>query len=210
MPTLLRIDSSPLPGEFSFSRQLTEEFVQQWKRNTPNGRVISRDLATTDLKPIDAEWIAAAYTPKASLTAGQRELFATSDELLAELEAADEYVVGVSMHNFTIPGGLKLWIDQIVRVGRTFTYENNAPAGLLRGKRVTVLVASGGVYDQGSPRAVLNFVEPYLRHIFSFIGVKEVNFVYAGGTSRSRQGTDRETILQPAFASIRAQFKAAA
>ena len=123
MATLLRIDSSPLGDGASFSRHLTSEFVEKWKATHPGGVVISRDVTTTKLSPIDGEWIGAAYTPKASRTPRQREVLALSDELIAELKAADEFVIGVPMHNFSIPGGLKLWIDQVARVGETFSYE---------------------------------------------------------------------------------------
>src|SRR5208283_513681 len=199
MSTLLRIDSSPLSSEASFSRQLTAEYVQQWSQTHPGGRIISRDLATTTLPVVSAGWISAAYTPEANLTASQRETLATSEELIAELQAADEYVIGVSMHNFSIPGGLKLWIDQVVRAGKTFAYENNVPVGLLRDKKVTFLVASGGVYEQGSPRAFMNFVEPYLRSLFNYLGVTDISFVNAGGTAMLRHGVQRERILQPAL-----------
>jgi FMN-dependent NADH-azoreductase len=206
MATLLRIDSSPLGEGASFSRQLTAEFVQQWKRAHPDGNVITRDVAATGLSPINAEWIGAAYAPKASLNPRQREVLAISDELIAEIKAADEYVIGVAMHNFSIPAALKLWIDQIARAGETFSYENGVPAGLLHNKKATFLVASGGVYEQGSPGFAMNFIEPYLRSLFSFMGVTETNFISAGGTARQRFGVDREAILQPALASIHGQL----
>jgi FMN-dependent NADH-azoreductase len=209
MPTLLRIDSSPFEGETSFSRRLTTEFVQQWKRNHPDGNVITRDLAATNLPPLDAEWIAAVYAPKGSLTSRQSDVLALSDELIAELKGADEYVIGVAMHNFSIPSVLKLWIDQVVRIGETFSYENGAPVGLLRNKKATFLVATGGVYDAGTPRADMNFIEPYLRSLFAFLGVTETSFINASGTSRLRFGVGRETILQPALRSIQSQFQAA-
>jgi FMN-dependent NADH-azoreductase len=209
MATLLRIDSSPLGDGASFSRQLTSEFVEKWNRSHPDGRVITRDVAATRLSPLDAEWIGAAYTPKENRTQRQREVLALSDELIAELKSADEFVIGVPMHNFSIPGALKLWIDQVARVGETFSYENGAPAGLLQDKKATFLVASGGVYDQGTPGFALNFIEPYLQSLFSFIGVKDITFISASGTARSRFGVNRGTILQPAFASIHGQLQAA-
>ena len=209
MTTLLRIDSSPLGSERSFSRQLTSEFVERWQQTHPGGKVITRDLAITKLPRVNAEWIGAAYTPEGSLTHGQKEILAISDELIAELHAADEYVFGVPMHNFSIPSTLKLWIDQIVRAGKTFSYENGKPTGLLVNKKATFLVASGGVYDQGTPMAVMNFVEPYLRSMFNFIGVTDTSFINAGGTAALRQGVDAGAILQPAVASIRAQFQTA-
>jgi FMN-dependent NADH-azoreductase len=209
MATLLRIDSSPLGAGTSFSRQLTGEFVQEWQRRNPDGKVITRDLAATELRPVHAEWIAAAHTPEANLTSRQREILATSDELIAELKAADEYVIGVPMHNFSIPSVLKLWINQVARAGKTFSYQNGAPAGLLLDKKATFITASGGVYDQGSPAAAMNFVEPYLRSVFGFIGVTDTHFVNAGGTGKVNYGVDRQTILEPALASIREKFKAA-
>lgn len=202
MATLLRIDSSPLAEGASFSRQLTAEFVDRWKRTHPDGKILTRDIASTGLSPVDAEWIGAAHTPQPSLTPRQHGVLALSNELIAELKAADEYVIGVAMHNFSIPAGLKLWIDQIARAGETFSYEGGVPAGLLQNKKATFLVATGGVYDKGSPAFALNFVEPYLRSLFTFIGVKDTNFINVSGTARQRFGVDRVTILQPALASI--------
>jgi FMN-dependent NADH-azoreductase len=206
MATLLRIDSSPLGSDASFSRQLTNEFVQRWQRANVDGKVVTRDLVTTKLEPLSAEWIGAAYTPEGSLSPRQQELLALSNQLIAELESADEYVIGVAMHNFSIPAVLKLWIDQVARAGKTFSYQNGTPAGLLRNKKATFFLASGGVYDQGTPMAVMNFVEPYLRSLFGFIGVTDVTFINAGGTGKLQYGVDRQTILQPALASIHAQF----
>jgi FMN-dependent NADH-azoreductase len=208
MATLLRIDSSPLAQDASFSRQLTAEFVEHWKATRPGGKVLTRDLAATALSPIDAQWIGAAYTPKTNLTPGQQEILALSNELIDELRTADEYVIGVAMHNFSVPGAFKLWIDQIARAGETFSYEGGVPAGLLNKKKATFLVASGGVYDKGSPGFAMNFIEPYLKSLFSFIGVTDTNFISASGTARQRFGMDRDTILQPALASIHGQMQA--
>jgi len=210
MSTLFRIDSSPQGGESSISRQLTTEFVQQWRQAHPDGKVITRDLTGTGLPVVTADWIGAAFTPEADRTPHQRKVLAISEELVRELQTADEYVIGVPMYNFSIPAVLKLWIDQIVRAGKTFSYEGGAPAGLLLQKKATFLVASGGVYDPGTPMAAMNFAEPYLRSIFAFVGVKDVRFVHAGGTAKLKYGADRNTILQPALASIRALLSAAA
>src|SRR5580693_7814433 len=100
MSTLLRVDSSPFPGEASFSRQLTSKFVAHWQESHPDGRVIDRALAQTSLEPVNASWIAAVYTPEGNRTPDQNAALEGSDELIAELQAADEYVFGVSMHNF--------------------------------------------------------------------------------------------------------------
>ena len=120
MATLLHLDSSPLAS--SVSRELTREFVSNWKTAHPSGQVIDRDLAANPPKPVDQAWIYAAYTPAEARQPEQKALLAYSEECIAELEQADEYVIGVAMHNFSIPSVLKLWIDQVVRGGRTFAY----------------------------------------------------------------------------------------
>lgn len=205
---LLKIDSSPLKGEASFTRRLAHEFLLGWHENHKDGHLIERDLARTPLEPISAEWIQAVYTPEADRTERQREILRTSDALIAELEQADEYVIGVPMHNFSIPSVLKLWIDQVARAGKTFTFAGGAPKGLLRGKKATFLIATGGVYQDG-PAAAMNFVEPYLRSLFAFLGVTDVHVIYASGTAQTRAGVAPETILQPAFDSIRVHAQAA-
>lgn len=196
MSTLLHIDSSPLYGR-SVSRELTAAFVAQWKVSHPRGRVIERDLNATAIPPINAEWVGAVYTPVQVRTPQQKELLSLSDSLLAELEQADEYVVGVPMHNFGVPSVLKLWIDQIARVGRTFAYSEKGPKGLINGKKATFIVATGGTYDAQTQMASLNFVEPYLRSVFGFLGVTDVTFLTAGGTRVLNQGQDRNAFLAP-------------
>jgi FMN-dependent NADH-azoreductase len=167
--------------------------------------VINRDLAANPPKPVDQAWIYAAFTPEAAQQAEQKALLAYSEESIAELEQADEYVIGVAMHNFSIPSVLKLWIDQVLRVGRTFSYGGaDGPKGLLSGKKATVLVATGGVYDEGTPYAAFNFIDPYLRTILGFVGITDVKFVTAGGTTQLRTGTvDRDQFLQPHLEQVR-------
>jgi len=196
MPTLLHIDSSPLYGR-SVSRQLTGAFVTQWKSSHANGTVVDRDLNANPIPPITAEWVGGAYTPEEARTPQQKELLALSDTLLAELGQSDEYVFGVPMHNFGVPSVLKLWIDQIVRVGRTFSYANGTPKGLLTGKKATFIIATGGVYDAETQMASFNFVEPYLRSVFGFLGVTDVTFLTTGGTAALNYGKDRDAFLAP-------------
>jgi FMN-dependent NADH-azoreductase len=196
MPTLLQIDSSPLYGR-SVSRQLTGAFVAQWKSTHPDGTVMNRDLNATSIPPIHAGWVGAVYTPEEARTLEQKELLALSDSLLAELEQADEYVFGVPMHNFGVPSVLKLWIDQISRVGKTFSYADGRPKGLIIGKKATFIVATGGIYDAQTQMASFNFVEPYLRSLFGFLGLTDVTFLTTGGTMALNHGQDRETFLAP-------------
>jgi FMN-dependent NADH-azoreductase len=203
MATLLHLDSSPLAS--SVSRELTREFVNNWKITHPSGRVIARDLAANPPKPLDQTWIHAAYTPAEARQPEQKAALAYSDECIHELEQSDEYVFGVAMHNFSIPSVFKLWIDQVVRAGRTFAYGGaNGPEGLLTGKKATILVATGGVYQAGSPTASLNFIDPYLRTILGFLGITDVTFVTAGGTAQLMSGTvDRGLFLQPHLEQVR-------
>jgi|SRR5580700_861863 FMN-dependent NADH-azoreductase len=203
MPTLLHIDSSPLYGR-SISRELTAAFVAQWKASHPEGRVVNRDLNAIAIPPITAEWVGAVYTPEVARTPRQKEQLLLSDSLLAELEQADEYVFGVPMHNFGVPSVLKLWIDQIVRVGRTFSYADGAPKGLIVGKSATFIIATGGIYDAPTRTASFNFVEPYLRSVFGFLGVTDATYLTAGGTSALNQGHDRGAFLAPHLEAVQA------
>jgi FMN-dependent NADH-azoreductase len=201
MSTLLHIDSSPLYGR-SVSRELTAAFVNRWKSSHLNGRVIERDLNATAMPPVNAEWVGAVYTPEQVRTPQQKKLLALSDSLLEELEQADEYVIGVPMHNFGVPSVLKLWIDQIARVGRAFSYAEGGPKGLITGKKATFIIATGGVYDAQTRMASFNFVEPYLRSVFGFLGVTDATFLTAGGTSVLNQGQDRTAFLAPHLQSV--------
>jgi FMN-dependent NADH-azoreductase len=195
------LDSSPLAS--SVSRELTREFASNWKIAHPSGRVIHRDLAANPPKPIDQAWIYSAYTPAEAQQAEHKAILASSDEYINELDQADEYVLGVAMHNFSIPSVLKLWIDQIMRSGRTFSYGTEGAKGLLSGKKATVLAATGGVYDEGTPYAGMNFIDPYLRTILGFIGITDLTFVTAGGTAQLRSGIDRGDFLKPHLEQVR-------
>jgi FMN-dependent NADH-azoreductase len=202
LPTLLQLDSSPLAS--SVSRELTREFVSNWKKAHPGGRVIVRDLAANPPLPVDQAWITGVFSPPDTLQPEQKALLAYSEESLAELAQADEYVIGVAMHNFSIPSVLKLWIDQVVRVGRTFSYGADGPKGLLSGKKAFILTATGAVYQAGSPYASYNFIDPYLSTVLGFIGITDLTFITAGGTSQLRTGTvDRGQFLEPHLEQVR-------
>ncbi len=202
MATLLHIDSSPLAS--SVSRELTREFSSNWKAVHPDGRLLRRDLAANPPQAIDQAWIYSVFTPEEARTAEQTALLAYSDQSIDELVQADEVVIGVAMHNFSIPSVLKLWIDQIARKGRTFDYGAEGPKGLLTGKKATLLVATGGEYAAGTPMAGYNFIDPYLRTVLGFLGITDVTFVTAGGTSKLMTGNvDRGQFLQPHLEQVR-------
>lgn len=117
-------------------------------------------------------------------------------------------MIGVPMHNFSVPSVLKLWIDQIVRAGKTFSYAEGTPKGLITGKKATFLVATGGSYDPQTQMASFNFVEPYLRSVFGFIGVTDVTFLTAGGTKALHFGQDRSVFLAPHLEAVRRHAQA--
>jgi FMN-dependent NADH-azoreductase len=203
MATLLKIDSSPL-YERSVSRQLTTAFMNKWTSAHPDGKVIDRDLNATDIPTLTGAWVGAAYTPEEARTPEQKDLLELSDAFIAELQRADEYVFGVPMHNFSVPSALKLWIDQIARVGKTFSYADGTPKGLLAGKKATFIIATGGKYDAQTQLASFNFVEPYLRSLFAFLGVTDATFITAGGTAALNYGQDRQTFLAPHLEAVHA------
>jgi FMN-dependent NADH-azoreductase len=204
MSTLLKLDSSPM-GDHSISRKLTAKFAEIWLQTHPEGTVIERDLTTLNLPVVDALWASAAHTPEPSRNAAQARALAASESLINDLEQADEYVFGVPMHNFSIPATLKLWIDQIVRAGKTFSYGETGPKGLLTGKKATLLLASGGEYGKGSAMASFDFVTPYLQKVLGFIGITDVTIIAASGTAQLMSGKlDPQTFLAPSLEKVHA------
>jgi FMN-dependent NADH-azoreductase len=158
---------------------LTAIFSDAWKAKNPMGEAVVRDLAVTPLPLISDEWLQAAYADPVKRTPAQQQALETSDTLIDEIVSADEIVIGVPMYNFTIPAPLKAWIDQVVRIGKTFTYDGTGPKGLLEGKKVVVITSRGGAYRPGTPTAGFDYQEPYLRHILGFIGLTDVTFIHA-------------------------------
>lgn len=184
MTSVLHIDSSPR-GERSHSRRLTRELIRTWRLLHPADTVTYRDLDAEPPAPVTQDWIAAAFSGPDARTPAMRSALEQSDRLIGELLGADVLVIGVPMYNFGIPAPLKAYIDQIVRIGRTFLFEPQDASApykpLVSGKRAVVIVASGDAgYEPGGPLAAFNQVEPYLRTVLAFIGIRELDFVYAG------------------------------
>jgi FMN-dependent NADH-azoreductase len=189
---LLQIDSSARAS--SESRKLTAQFVQNWKLANPSGTVTERDLATTQLPHITDHW-SATYGDPAKLTPEQRQYLAVSDELIAELHAADTVVIGAPMYNHMISWELKAWIDQVIRMGKTIMYDAAGPKGLLGGKKTVVITARGGSYPAGSPRAAVDFQSPYLRHILTTLGFSGVTFIHAENLKGAQAESSRAGAL---------------
>lgn len=171
--TLLRIDASARRTG-SVSRQLTDAIVAKIAPET----TITRDLADA-LPQITETWVGANFTPKENRSDEQIETLAQSDELIAELNAAETIVIGLPVYNFGVPTALKAWIDLVARAGVTFQYTSTGPEGLLTGKKVYIAMASGGV-PAGSP---VDFATTYLKQVLSFIGINDVQIIEASGLS---------------------------
>lgn len=167
---LLHLDSSAL-GANSVSRELSAAIVASWQARHPGLEVEYRDL---DSEPLP-------HLTGASLAKADPAAVADAERVLEQFLAADVVVIGAPMYNFSIPSTLKAWIDRIAVAGRTFRYTANGPEGLAGGRKVIIASARGGLYA-GSPA---DFQEPFLRQVFSFIGVEDLVFVRAEGVSLS-------------------------
>lgn len=177
MSNLLIVETSPR-GDYSISRGLTRRFLSDWQAAHPGGAVVQRDLMETDLQFVNAPWLQAYFTPPEQHSAEMKAVLKLSDELVAELTAADHLVIATPVYNYNVPAALKAWIDHIVRKGMTLGFDGE---GLLQGKTATVLMASGGVYTEGSPIRDRDIATQYLRLILGIIGITDVTFVAAGG-----------------------------
>ncbi len=188
MAHLLKIDVSPR-GDHSISRRLGNQFLADWQGNHLGAQVTTRDLATSNLPYVDLPWIAGAYSAPDKHTDEHKAALRISDELIAELTAADHILITTPMYNFAIPAVLKAWIDHIVRVGKTFAVTpGGGYDGLLKGKKLTVIIASGGAYPPGTPYESYDLEIPYLHHIAGFIGITDVTFIRGGGTNTISAG----------------------
>ena len=175
MNSLLVINSSA-GREDSVSRLLVEAAVAELRAAHPHTKVVRRDLDVSPLPHLTSETLAGVRGTPATET--ERRVRALSDDLIAELRAADTVVIGAPMYNFGVSTTLRAWFDHVLRAGETFSYAGGAPRGLLAGKRVIVIESRGGLYSEG-PASAIDFQEPYLRHLFAFMGITDVTFVRA-------------------------------
>jgi len=157
---------------------MTRRFIAQWQDANPGGKIHWRDLAETDLTFVSASWLQAYFTPSERHTVEMKEVLQLSDNLVAELLAADHIVIATPVYNYNIPAALKAWVDHIVRKGLTLGFDGK---GLVTGKKATVLLASGGVYTEGSPIRDRDIATQYLKLILNVIGISDVTIVAGGG-----------------------------
>lgn len=183
---LLHIDSSARPGRSgevlhgSHTRRLTARFVERWRSMRPRDAIVRRDLALAPPAPVDAAWVEAAFTRPENRSAAMRARLAESDALVDELIAADLIVAGVPMYNFGMPATFKAYVDNVVRVGRTFGFDRGRegepywPMLEGMGKTLVVLSSRGDWgYEPGGRQAVSNHVEPAVRSVFHYLGIDD-------------------------------------
>ncbi len=205
MTHILHLDSSPR-GERSLSRTLAKEFISDWKAAHPNDTVTYRDIGHYPVPLVSEAWIAGAYTPPAQHSPESAEAIRISNDLVDEFLAADRYVFAVPMYNFSIPANFKAYIDQIVRVGRTFSVEaDGSYKGLVADKKMLIVTARGGTYPKDTPYHAYDLQEPYLRLIFGFIGITDIEVIHAdnlmgGEDARTQALVNAQSALKIALA----------
>jgi FMN-dependent NADH-azoreductase len=185
---ILHIVSSPR-GNASYSNRVAGNVVDELVRRDPDATVTVRNVAIDPLPHIDDDFVAATRSPNGPQTERQRALLAQSDALVDELFAADVVVLGAPMINFTIPSTLKAWIDNVARAGRTFSYSEAGPKGLVTGKQVILIGARGGVYSEAAKP--LDFQIPYLKSVLGFLGMTEVEVLEVDGTAYGPEAAEK-------------------
>ncbi|MEK1888683.1 MAG: FMN-dependent NADH-azoreductase [Phyllobacterium sp.] len=181
MSSILLVTSSPR-GAASHSTRVATELAQKLQAKTPSSKIVNRDLASNPLPHIDADYSSGIYTPAESRSPRQHSVVGVSDAIVDELFAADAIVIATGLINFNITSTLKAWVDHIARAGKTFSYGAEGPKGLVTGKKVYIVIASGGVYSSG-PAAAFDHAVPYLKTALGFLGMTDVEVVRIEGVA---------------------------
>jgi len=196
MSTLLQINAS-INDDNGQSSQLANQFVAAFRTRIPNAKIVLRNVAAAEPVPhLNAERFGAFITKAEERNADQHAVVAYSDKLIDELKQADVIVLGLPMYNFGVPSQLKAYFDHVARAGVTFKYTDKGPVGQLTGKKVYVFAARGGQYA-GTP---MDTQTSYVRDFLRFLGMADVEFVYAEGLAISPQS--KEEGLAKAVAEI--------
>ena len=203
MAKLLVVETSPR-GDRSISANMTRRFVAAWRTAHPYGGGVVRDLTETNLQFVTAPWLQAYFTPDAQHSPEMKAELRLSDELVSELLACDHLVIATPVYNYNVPAALKAWIDSIVRKGLTLGFDGK---GLVTGKTATVLMASGGVYTEGSPIRDRDIATQYLRLLLGVIGITDVTVVAGGGAKAVDM---RETTMDGFIETLQHELEAAA
>jgi FMN-dependent NADH-azoreductase len=204
---ILHVTSSSR-GNASYSNRVAGHVLDELVARDPGATVTVRNVATDPLPHIDDDFVAATRSPNGPQTERQRALLAQSDALVDELFAADVVVIGAPMINFTIPSTLKAWIDNVARAGRTFSYSEAGPKGLVTGKQVIIVGARGGVYSQAA--APFDFQIPYLRSVLGFLGMTDVEVLDVDGTAYGPEAAEKAVTAATAKMRTQCDQRAAA
>lgn len=197
---LLEIQSS-VRQEGSVSRTLASQFIHAWRAHHADAQHILRDVGANPPAFPTAGWVVANYTPPQAQTQSMRDELAESEMLIAELVIADRIVLGVPMYNFSISTNLKAYIDNVVRIDRTFTFDSSTGmfGSLLSGKKALIVSSRASSYAPGTPTAAMDFCEPYMRFILKFIGIQDLEYVEVPnqfGSGEKRQKATETAIAQ--------------
>lgn len=169
------------------STRLADSITARLKARNPAAVIELRDLAANPHPVLDEAALGALFTPAEHRTAEQAARVALDDALIAQLQSADVIVLGVPMYNFGVPVQLKTWIDAIAKAGTTFRYTENGPEGLIKGKKVYVALARGGIYRDTPADSQV----PYLKAVLGFVGMTDVDFIYAEGLAMGADSADK-------------------
>lgn len=169
-------------GENSFSNQLSNAVIEKLKAVNPDSTVQTLDLSKTPLPYLTGSHISAVYAPAETHSEEQKSALKYSDDAIENLLESDVIVIGVPLYNFGIPAVLKGWIDQVARAGKTFSYADGSPKGLVNNKKVYLSIASGAIFSEG-PYKSYDFSESYLRTVFAFLGMTDVTTFRVEGTA---------------------------
>jgi FMN-dependent NADH-azoreductase len=198
MTNILYISSSAT-GENSFSLPLGKAIVEKLQLANPDNKLVEHNLLRNPLPHITETHLTAFATPAGQRSPELQEAALLSDKAIAELMKADIVVIGAPLYNFGIPSALKAWVDHIARVDLTFRYTEQGPEGLVKGKKVYLAIATGGVYSEG-PMQAYDFVTPYLKAVLGFMGMTDITVFRAEGTAIPGL---KEKALKKAIAAIR-------
>ncbi|MGB0665080.1 MAG: FMN-dependent NADH-azoreductase [Pontibacterium sp.] len=183
MSSLVRIDSSPR-GADSHSKSIADVVESQLISVIPQLKITHHDVSVMAVPALSGTAITGFYTPKEEFTDELTQATELSDRLIAELKAADTLLISAPMYNFGVPSSLKAWIDQIVRINETFSYDDAGFDGLLKGKKAILALSYGAQgYVEGGPMESMNFFEPYLVALLGFLGIDDVEVFRLEGTS---------------------------
>lgn len=174
--TILRIDSS-IFGKDGASSQLIDYWIDKQKQQDPTSKIIARNFSEQAIPHLDVAWLTALQTKPAERDRHQQEMVAFSDRLIAEVQQADQIIMGLPMYNFNLPSMLKAWFDHIARAGTTFKYTEQGPQGLLQNKPVYLIATRGGLHKGQSSDTQIDYVKTFL----AFLGLTQVEVIYAEG-----------------------------